>query len=302
MEEKNVLLQEQINGKARWKKALYIKELQNKFCDVIVEGSTGKGNWAEIPWICFFDVHTHAASNGLYTIILFNNADKSKITLAIGVAAIASNKTFKTDEQSYNRRLQLFENLIDKWEFVENNLDFLGKGKSARDYAKNTITYKQFSYPLNEEILFQNVTTFIKNSKHLNSRFNYWAAMHVSNNYDKFQKLNELKKPKRKETNTSSFIRSEEVKKFVLEREKGTCALCQKKGPFKNTLLGEKYHFLEVAHIEALKEGGYDNPSNAAGLCPNCHRMIDHWENKRSVENYKNRLIKYVKEKNGKLK
>ncbi len=48
-----------------------------------VEGSPGKGNWAEVPWLCVFDKDiTQTATRGFYIVYLFN-ADMSGVHLSL---------------------------------------------------------------------------------------------------------------------------------------------------------------------------------------------------------------------------
>lgn len=72
----------------------------------------------------------------------------------------------------------------------------------------------------------------------------------------------------RKETNTSVFERSPQIRNYVLERAKGFCELCGEKG-FK-TSSGSIY--LESHHIQPLSEDGSDSIDNVIALCPNHHR------------------------------
>lgn len=52
----------------------------------LVSGSVGKGNWAEIPWVCIFDRDiTKTAQNGYYCVYLFRaTCDGLYLSLAIG--------------------------------------------------------------------------------------------------------------------------------------------------------------------------------------------------------------------------
>lgn len=72
----------------------------------------------------------------------------------------------------------------------------------------------------------------------------------------------------RKETTTSVFERSPQIRNYVLERAKGFCELCGEKG-FK-TSSGSIY--LESHHIQPLSEDGSDSIGNVIALCPNHHR------------------------------
>jgi len=74
---------------------------------------------------------------------------------------------------------------------------------------------------------------------------------------------------KKKESNTSVFERSSQVRSYILKRAGGFCEWCGQEG-FK-TLAGSIY--LETHHIQPLSEGGSDTVDNVVALCPNHHRQ-----------------------------
>ncbi len=69
------------------------------------------------------------------------------------------------------------------------------------------------------------------------------------------------------------YARSPSVARETLRRAGGICELCGQPAPFRD-INGEP--FLEVHHIIPLAEGGPDDLSNTAALCPNCHRAVHH--------------------------
>jgi 5-methylcytosine-specific restriction protein A len=72
-------------------------------------------------------------------------------------------------------------------------------------------------------------------------------------------------------TQVSAFQRDAEVKAWVLRRAQGTCECCGNPAPFADT---SGMPFLEVHHVRHLADGGPDVITNAAALCPNCHRAL----------------------------
>jgi 5-methylcytosine-specific restriction endonuclease McrA len=67
-------------------------------------------------------------------------------------------------------------------------------------------------------------------------------------------------------------VRDRRVVALVLRRAKGRCEMPEcGYTPFL-TARGDPY--LEVHHITQLRDGGSDHPSNAAALCPICHRRL----------------------------
>jgi 5-methylcytosine-specific restriction protein A len=68
---------------------------------------------------------------------------------------------------------------------------------------------------------------------------------------------------------TSTFVRDPAVKAWVLQFAKGVCEGCDHPSPF----LGQDgLPYLELHHVTPLSSNGSDRTTNAAALCPNCHR------------------------------
>lgn len=65
------------------------------------------------------------------------------------------------------------------------------------------------------------------------------------------------------------FVRSRDVRDYVLARANGICEACNEAAPF-TTASGRPY--LEAHHIRRLSDGGPDDPRHVGGICPNCHR------------------------------
>lgn len=79
--------------------------------------------------------------------------------------------------------------------------------------------------------------------------------------------------PRKSTAPVTTFVRDPAVKAWVLRRANGKCESCLEDAPFITT---EGYPFLEVHHLKTLADGGSDRVSNAAALCPNCHRRFHH--------------------------
>lgn len=70
-----------------------------------------------------------------------------------------------------------------------------------------------------------------------------------------------------------TYARDPHVRAWVLASANGYCEACSKSAPF---LCEDGSPFLEVHHVKMLCEGGSDRTTNAAALCPNCHRRFHH--------------------------
>jgi 5-methylcytosine-specific restriction protein A len=70
-------------------------------------------------------------------------------------------------------------------------------------------------------------------------------------------------------TTSTSYVRDPAVKLWVLKAADGVCEGCALPAPF----MGDGgFPYLEVHHVIPLSCHGSDRISNAAALCPNCHR------------------------------
>lgn len=87
---------------------------------------------------------------------------------------------------------------------------------------------------------------------------------------------NRLKKaaklPRKIQLLTGVYVRNPDVVAEVLHQAKGQCGRCRRPAPFSRKADGSPY--LEVHHIQRLKDGGEDTVENAIALCPNCHREL----------------------------
>ncbi len=68
---------------------------------------------------------------------------------------------------------------------------------------------------------------------------------------------------------STRYMRDPAVKAWVLAEANGACEGCDLPAPF---LGGDGLPYLEVHHVLPLASYGSDRISNAAALCPNCHR------------------------------
>lgn len=75
----------------------------------------------------------------------------------------------------------------------------------------------------------------------------------------------------------NSFVRDPAVKAWVLQIANGMCEGCDFPAPFVGQ---DGLPFLEVHHVVPLSSHGSDRITNAAALCPNCHRRC-HYSSER---------------------
>lgn len=70
-------------------------------------------------------------------------------------------------------------------------------------------------------------------------------------------------------TSGVSYVRDPAVKAWILQNAKGVCEGCAQPAPFVGQ---DSLPYLEVHHVMGLASHGSDTVTNAAALCPNCHR------------------------------
>lgn len=84
-------------------------------------------------------------------------------------------------------------------------------------------------------------------------------------------------RPERVVSASRSFVRDPRVVAEVLRLAEGSCELCTQPAPFIR-VNGDPY--LEVHHAQTLADGGADRVDNAVALCPNCHRLLHHGQDR----------------------
>lgn len=78
------------------------------------------------------------------------------------------------------------------------------------------------------------------------------------------------KKPKKKKQTSMVIERDPKVVAWTLWHADGICEGCNKNAPFLK--IKDNNPYLEVHHVDPLKESLNDSIENTVALCPNCHR------------------------------
>lgn len=112
----------------------------------LVDASVGKGNWAAVPWVAFFDTReSRSAQHGVYPVIHLSSTDPVGIRIGLGISAVdfRGREDEKAEavweEIGAEGRQQLFDaGFID---VVHGNTDrtAIGTGDRARRYDKSMI-------------------------------------------------------------------------------------------------------------------------------------------------------------------
>ncbi len=78
----------------------------------------------------------------------------------------------------------------------------------------------------------------------------------------------------------AKYVRSAKIRRFARARADGICEFCGDRAPF---IKPDGDPYLEVHHVDELGDGGADDPSFVAALCPSCHMEIHYGRRGRSI-------------------
>lgn len=142
------------NVSSTWKNFLQIQEALNesapflKRSDLRIQMSVGKGNWAEVPWICFFPPAIQGPQHGVYTGILFR-ADMTGFYLFIGcgVSTLYAELGARAADQELaaqviNYRKNISEGFIADGFSAYDEMDLKAKRSLGKRYEKGAIAFK----------------------------------------------------------------------------------------------------------------------------------------------------------------
>jgi hypothetical protein len=99
-------------------------------------------------------------------------------------------------------------------------------------------------------------------------------------------------KPKVVRAVSSSFVRDPLIIAIALKRAAGTCEVPNCSHPLFEDVSGRA--FLEVHHIDPLRDGGGDWPENVAAICPAHHREAHHGKNAKAIGDALRKLRRVV--------
>jgi hypothetical protein len=126
--------------------------------DLIVKGSPGQANWADVPWFAVFQPEiTENATKGYYVVYLFNAA-MTQVSLSLGQGVFALRKEFgRFAKQEMLRRSALIRDRVPEYRdrFRPGPLQLGGKTQLAKDYDPAVafhITYKLDALPPEDKL------------------------------------------------------------------------------------------------------------------------------------------------------
>lgn len=260
-----------------------------------VEGSPGKGNWADVPWIAVLDrLVTETAQKGYYLVYL-TKEDASGVYLSLnqGVTTIrqeygASTKhALETRAKDFEARLGALTKGL-----LCGPIDLGAKKGLGADYQRGSVCaiyYPRDALP-DEAVLVSDLHRLLKLYRHLvEHEASLFARAEAEDDEVglEAERLKKLREHKRIERNRKLAAR---VKKL----QGHTCRACGFN--FEQAYGDIGADFIEAHHLTPLSELHGDvvllNPKkDFTVLCSNCHRMIHRSEFVNKVEEFR---VKYV--------
>ena len=250
---------------------------------LLVVGSAGAGNWAEVPWVSVFDpVVTDSATRGYYVVYLFHAA-ASVIHLSLNQGTTAVRDEFGAKARDI---------LADRAAFMRTRVgDFASQlpvenielGSSARlpgDYVAGHamgITYDLTNLPA-ETVLRNDLQIAVRAYRALTFRGGLDVSMETApDDVEDLPTGGSLIEIRRYRLH-SRIERNPAAARIAKKHHGLRCQVCdinfaERYGPLGEGFI-EAHHLRPIALLEEGKPINYDVAADFAVLCANCHRMI----------------------------
>lgn len=271
-----------------------------------LEGSAGRGNWAEIPWIAVFDRDiTETATQGYYIVYLFR-ADMKGLYLSLNQGWTFFKKEYGSKEGK--EKIKLVSNFwrkelsstLNDFSFENINLhcvNDLGKGyelghicgkyysleklpkdKELIDDLRNLLgVYRELKGRIGKQsikLTNKSIVTFTEVAESTQDELSAAAE----SGYD--EQAYDLPVLKPKQNLLKARMVWERRAKYISDIKEKSNHQCEF-DPTHQTFLSKrtKKNFVEAHHLIPLEfqyqfQNSLDVPANIVALCPNCHRAI----------------------------
>lgn len=280
--------------------------LENEFK---IEGSVGKGEISEIPWICVFDKDiTESAQTGFYIVYLFR-ADLSGFYISLNQGWTQYEKAFKPKSSARleieKAAKKLKKTLKTVSGFTFEKIDLKGSSDLAVGYELGNICSKYYGFNElpNSNSLINDLQKLIGTYRELKSLVGKEILeIDLVLDEEEFQERTQLgtvkvpkkgKVPKKKKMNgstSSSWWRDPDMAYTAISYAGFKCENNPSHETFKSAVTSEQ--FVEAHHLIPMEfqdeyEASIDVPENIISLCPNCHRAFHN-----SIDKTKTELVK----------
>ena len=266
--------------------------LPDHFADYKVEGSAGRGKWADIPWIAIYNCSiTDKASQGYYPVYLIPNSSQ-KIILGLGQSFQEAKKEFgKESKQNLDKQAEIMRMKIPEFKsFFSSSVpqvEINGKLNYRCGHVYH-VEYDSFNLP-EEEVLISDLHKMLDAYETL-----FFRGGRDSDNFligeDQDEKITIEETYKKKVHYLIERPSSAQIKK--IKKELGyICQSCSFDFQKVYGEIGKEY--IEAHHLipmSELKKGETRTltKKDFAVLCSNCHRMIHKLTDSSDLEKLKN--------------
>ena len=263
----------------------------------LVDGSVGKGNWADTPWLAVFNPKiTTSAQRGYYVVYLFDR-DGRHVYLSLNQATTEVKQEFgKLHRDVLKDRAQTGYELLSSigiQDLISGQLDLTGSGELTRGYCAGNITAFQYNADAlpTEDVL-------IKDLHRILSLFSLYQKFRVGEiSYS--ESVPEDIKSGLEAKQFRWHRRAERNQQLIKDAKKfhgTTCMVCTFNfedvyGPRGSGYI-EAHHIVPFAELsKELEPVVLDPKIDFVVVCANCHRML-HRSNPPMTPSQLQRLIK----------
>ncbi len=262
---------------------------------LIVKGSPGQGNWANVPWVAVFDPSvTDSATRGYYVVYLFS-ADMRRVYLSLNQGTTAVHDEFGAEAlDELTRRAGLMRTRVSehRGRFAHAAIDLASDAFLPRGYEAGHAFGVEYDLAVlpSEDELATDLTDIVHMYLLLRSRGGV-LPLEEGEQEDTGEQRGTVTERRR-----YRFHRSIERNRSASRRAKQVHGyICQGCGFDFEAVYGEVgREYIEAHHLTPLSELPDDQPVNLdpqrdfAVLCANCHRMVHRKNGPRTIGELRN--------------
>ena len=251
--------------------------------NLIVKGSVGAGNWAEIAWLGIFNVEsTTSATSGIYIVYLFS-ADLKHVYLAQGQGVTQVKNEFgKGQVEELLRRSAIIRARVPEYaqRFIEGPIELGGSTSLAKEYDSAVAYFVRY-----ETNNLPSEDTLLDDLHEMQRLYGLLLARGGVDNLETYATFGEISVAEDASlTEKRQYIRHARIErnaKAASAAKKARGYTCEGCGINFEWIYGERGKgFIEAHHLvplHTLPEGvsvKIDAQNDFAVVCSNCHRII----------------------------
>ena len=254
--------------------------------ELTIKASVGRGVWAAVPWLAFFDpLITESATSGFYVVYLINpQSEELTLSLNQGTTAVYQEFGETRGQAVLNRRAVDIRERVATYakEFDQKPIDLGSEASLPKGYVAGHAFGRTYSAKSIERGKFYKDLEFMLAA--------YAALVDRGGTMPTDSMMEEAGTTHVEETRryilSRRIERSTKVRKLVLEKRGTICEACYFdpirhtgfSGPFVNAPL-DVHQSQPIHHLAEGESRRYKIPEDFLVLCPTCHRMIHKLQN-----------------------